>query len=870
MADILEVYKKLSEGTQRSLSSFKSLSNAFIIGMRSNLENVCIPAADFFSEMPYDTVVQTSNDLIAAVNDTNIRSIFVKKPITGASSLTASVSKIISGASVTFVSGSILSFEAGANVYSEIIVSSSLTVVRYAASTVNIRRISGNGNILSSASGNSINYECAEDGVVADANFIQKYWDNTFKSNNLPKASNTIYGVVVIKPNGGIYFDTNGMLYTKSSEVGFTSISDGTNTVTAESANEVITFTTDNNSISVEVGADENGKSVSISHTESGAIAGDYGPSSSSVEPGYSGSFSVPKITVDAQGHLSSVENASVKIPDASGISIVAGGSNCQVTTETVVGTPIPTTVYHVNSYQSRTIAGDRLWLETAEGSTEFSERLQINMFEDDINTLDAANSLIHGSKDARAFPMSDEESRIIKIATITDNSEDNKWHIDFKIHFKIAQTTLSFMQDQFNEQNHFRFTYDNESCNESWVYNQETGAPGVIRIIKTATVDNVCSYYLVAYHGFSSEAEEIEIIEGHVTGALATFNIDAYALLSSIAGGDNYFLVHKVRRDATMTGTGSYYDPLSAKPTQVSSTDESIEITSAIVGGVATHDLALKNPEYFVKGTTAYGGTVVAATTGDLDIIAHTNFFTCYFDTLHAPPAQTGNPSWFVLHMNSNVGVVSAIQVAYAYVNTSIICYERVKLASTWGAWILRSSGGGTTVSPIVYDATMDKAGAVDNVALNAGSETQWSAHGTLMSPKANMTPVVNTSSFKTICPQPVSGASYIIAAYKTITSGTHELICSSSILSMPSSSSVLEALITRKIADIVGGDQFYFTVFTNGNGIQLSGIAGSNLNMAPYISGIKNNLGVLTEAPSTITFDGETGLRLFGSIRI
>jgi len=598
----------------------------------------------------------------------------------------------------------------------------------------------------------------------------------------------------------------------------------------------------------------------------------------------------------------------------------IGGGENCRVIEDPIYyGGLVPMAVYHVNSYMSRTRAGNRLYWGTEPESTEFNEVLAIHMFDNDINTLDAANSLIPGDKYARAFPMSAEENIIIKIATVTDADEDNKWHIDFRIHFEIAQTTLSFMQDQFNEQNHFRFTYENESCNESWVYNQDTGAPGLIRIVKTNPSEKVYSYYLVAYHGYSSEAEKIEIIDGHITGTVmstgATFNTDAKALLSSIIPLDNYYLTHKVRRDKTMSGTGSYYDPFSAKPTLVSSNDGSVSINTSVIDGVATHDLsvaggqvdtykvlcgaddalpgyfgdkvvgsdwisreditesdikkiqlALKNPEFFIKGNTIYGGIV----TDNFDIIGHTGFFTGYYNTTGAPTAQVGNPSWFVLHMNSNVGVVSAIQVAYAYVNTSIICYERVKLASTWGAWILRSSGGGTTVSPIVYDATMDKAGAVDNVALNAGSETQWSAHGTLMSPKANMTPVVNTSSFKTICPQPVSGASYIIAAYKTITSGTHELICSSSILSMPSSSSVLEALITRKIADIVGGDQFYFTVFTNGNGIQLSGIAGSNLNMAPYISGIKNNLGVLTEAPSTITFDGETGLRLFGSIRI
>jgi hypothetical protein len=826
MADILEVYKKLSEGTQRSLSSFKSLSNAFIIGMRSNLENVCIPVADFFSEPPYDIVVQTSSDLAAAVTDVNIRSIFVKKPITGASSLAASVPKNIFGASITFASSSVLSFEAGASIYAEIVISSSLTVTRYAASTVNIRRVSGNGNILSSASGNIINYECTENGVAADANFAQKYWDNTFNGDNLPKASNTVYGVVVIKPNGGIYFDTNGMLYTKSSEVGFTSISDGTNTVTAESANEILTFTSDNSSIHVEVGADENGKSVSISHAESGAIAGDYGPSNSSVDPGYGGSFSVPMVAVDTQGHIISAGNASVKIPDL--VTYDEQYASFRINSGTG-----PYYVKIAEAAFGNNYGAMDLTCGVGGSSTSYGEfSVKVIRAINGVSLYAQWNSLFN--KNA-VFQL--EEIRCFYISS----SSIQLW----------AKTVSPFSQSSLSFEPLVNIQYNSSgvAIGRAFAF-QKIGASGAY----PSTFENYC--YAKSENCLSSAETRRTVIASSDSSLTVTvtetYDGKGYTNNVDLKG------TFKVLRGADDALPGYFGDKIVGSD-WISRED----ITESDIKKI---QLALKNPEFFIKGNTIYGGIV----TDNFDIIGHTGFFTGYYNTTGAPTAQVGNPSWFVLHMNSNVGVVSAIQVAYAYVNTSIICYERVKLASTWGAWILRSSGGGTTVSPIVYDATMDKAGAVDNVALNAGSETQWSAHGTLMSPKANMTPVVNTSSFKTICPQPVSGASYIIAAYKTITSGTHELICSSSILSMPSSSSVLEALITRKIADIVGGDQFYFTVFTNGNGIQLSGIAGSNLNMAPYISGIKNNLGVLTEAPSTITFDGETGLRLFGSIRI
>ena len=101
----------------------------------------------------------------------------------------------------------------------------------------------------------------------------------------------------------------------------------------------------------------------------------------------------------------------------------------------------------------------------------------------------------------------------------------------------------------------------------------------------------------------------------------------------------------------------------------------------------------ALKNPDFFVKGNTIYGGQVVGVI-GDLDEQSHNGYYTCYHSTLHAPPAQPGNPSWFIHHMNSNTANYYAVQIAYAYTST-IICYERTKVAGVWQPWILRSNTG-------------------------------------------------------------------------------------------------------------------------------------------------------------------------------
>jgi len=109
----------------------------------------------------------------------------------------------------------------------------------------------------------------------------------------------------------------------------------------------------------------------------------------------------------------------------------------------------------------------------------------------------------------------------------------------------------------------------------------------------------------------------------------------------------------------------------------------------------------ALKDPDFFVKGATIYGGTILPATTGDFNSPVHDGYFTGYYNTLNAPPAQPGNPSWFVHHMNSNAGTAYAVQIAYAY-TTSIICYERTKVAGVWQAWTLRSSGSDESVESI------------------------------------------------------------------------------------------------------------------------------------------------------------------------
>lgn len=266
---------------------------------------------------------------------------------------------------------------------------------------------------------------------------------------------------------------------------------------------------------------------------------------------------------------------------------------------------------------------------------------------------------------------------------------------------------------------------------------------------------------------------------------------------------------------------------------------------------------LGLANPAHYVAGATDYGGTIAT----DLDGLTHTGFYTCLGTAAGAPNTSY---SWFVLHTNSNAGTLYALQTAIAYNSGAIICYERVKAAGTWGSWILRSSSG------MKYDNSMDCLAAKDNVSLYAGTDTQWSAHAALWKPKSDMALVVGTSTLNFILPQPVSGKNYIVAAYKYETSGTHTLLCATGINSMPSGASIQSIPITRKISDFVGGQSTYFVIFTNANGASCCGVTGSRLNITPYLAAYKANMGVLTEAPSTLTFDGEETARLFVSVTI
>jgi hypothetical protein len=61
----------------------------------------------------------------------------------------------------------------------------------------------------------------------------------------------------------------------------------------------------------------------------------------------------------------------------------------------------------------------------------------------------------------------------------------------------------------------------------------------------------------------------------------------------------------------------------------------------------------------------------------------------------------------------------------------------------------------------------------------------------------------------------------------------------------------------------------EVYFMVFLhNSNGIGMPGVWGTQINDKPYPAFVHHNLGVLTEAPQTITMQSESTARIYGSL--
>lgn len=121
----------------------------------------------------------------------------------------------------------------------------------------------------------------------------------------------------------------------------------------------------------------------------------------------------------------------------------------------------------------------------------------------------------------------------------------------------------------------------------------------------------------------------------------------------------------------------------------------------------------------------TAYGGISYGGGAGetgvsftDLNTLAFTGFYTCFGTTANVP---SNSYSWFIEHMNSNVGTASATQIATAYASEPTI-YVRTKISSVWGSWVKIPTANDTKTYTTVLPTT--SGGASDWQAVTGGYE--------------------------------------------------------------------------------------------------------------------------------------------------
>lgn len=110
------------------------------------------------------------------------------------------------------------------------------------------------------------------------------------------------------------------------------------------------------------------------------------------------------------------------------------------------------------------------------------------------------------------------------------------------------------------------------------------------------------------------------------------------------------------------------------------------------------------------------YGGIE----TTNLNTLSVSGFYTCYGTATGAP---TSDSSWFVIHINSNVGTSYAYQIAKAYSQYAL--YYRIKSSDTWGVWsqlrasevVITDAGGYFSSGPSVETVMQEIGSELDKL---------------------------------------------------------------------------------------------------------------------------------------------------------
>ena len=140
----------------------------------------------------------------------------------------------------------------------------------------------------------------------------------------------TTYSVATTSANGLMSKDMvtklNGIAAgAEVNQNAFANVKVGSTTVAADAKQDTIEFVAGSN---ITITPDSSNDKITIAatdtiytHPTSGATAGSYGNSSAQT-PAYGGTFNVPYITVNAQGHITAISNQTVKIPASDKVTV--------------------------------------------------------------------------------------------------------------------------------------------------------------------------------------------------------------------------------------------------------------------------------------------------------------------------------------------------------------------------------------------------------------------------------------------------------------------------------------------------------------------------------------------------------------------
>jgi ribosome-associated protein YbcJ (S4-like RNA binding protein) len=257
---------------------------------------------------------------------------------------------------------------------------------------------------------------------------------------------------------------------------------------------------------------------VNFEHTNSITAKTAYATSSTSLTPGYGGSFTVYEPKYDAYGHITGVQSISVAMPGAQSIPSLSGGSAASADTSVVGGVTVSGHAVTVGKKtltagDNVTITGDKtsITISSTDTDTHWTTSLYATSAS---GTKNAATA--NGATYLRLFDNSTARSSInIKgsgsvsvasndagVITISGTDTDTTYS---------AGTGLALSGTTFNHSN---------SITAKTTYNQSTASPG--------------------YGGTFKITEPKYDAQGHITGVqVATITMPAAQTIPSLSGGD-------------------------------------------------------------------------------------------------------------------------------------------------------------------------------------------------------------------------------------------------------------------------------------------------------------------------------------------